>query len=78
MKPGDLVTTSKIFDTKTSKIGIIISEDNNHYKVKWLFVPLFSDLDELESKYRLSLTQYYYKNVVKNALFKVKDVLGKD
>jgi|DEB0MinimDraft_10_1074344.scaffolds.fasta_scaffold20537_3 hypothetical protein len=75
MKKGDLVRNTKEFDTKTTKVGIIVEENINYYAVKWIYIPNHKDEYCVEKHYGLSLTQHFYKNK-KNSLYRIKNGLG--
>jgi hypothetical protein len=74
---GDLVTDTKKYDTKKSKVGIIVDNNDCYYAVKWIHVPKGYEPYIIESKYGISLTQHFYKDKPLT-LFKVKHVLGND
>lgn len=78
MKIGDLVTNTKKYNKEKSKIGIIISETDEGYSVKWLVVPVYDEFSEIEEKMRLTCTQTYFKNAKKMFfLYKLDVVNGK-
>jgi len=75
---GDLVQNTKEKRTTSTKIGIIIAENQHYYAVKWLFVPKGLPDHDLKCLYGLSITQHYYKTNNPLSIYKVKNVLGND
>jgi len=81
MVKGELVTNTRIYDTKKSKLGIIVDDNDVYYAVKWVHIPKDCNPSIIESRYGFSLTQHFYKELYRDrppSLFKVKDGLGND